>query len=456
MQIQRIASGKSGRAGFAALAAIACAVAAAPSVMAAQSATGAEARLDARWQPWIGCWKPAAPQGAAISYSPSSSSGAPLVCVVPVTAASGQSGVDVVTVKADKIVARDTILATGQSLPRTTDGCNGVESANFSADGRRVFVNSDYTCTGGLKRTSSGIFAISPEGEWVNVQGVNANGSKGVRTLRYSDAGIPASLPPEIAAAIREHDMAVSTARASAGAPLSMANVIEASHKADASVVEAWIVDRRQNFGVDAKQLIALANAGVPGNVTDAMVAVSYPREFVVNPTGDVEGTGAIETARATTSADLDRSYRHNIHVMMAPSYSTFYSPFDFYYGYSPYGYSPYGYSPYGYSPYGYSPYGYSPYGYSPYGGYALPYAGYGGMYGPPIIVLKGTQPATPRGYVVKGRGYTQTSPRAGDSPGSTAEPRPTYSPPPPYQGNNSAPPPPPPQSSGRTAHQRP
>jgi hypothetical protein len=453
MQIHKFVSRQSsrpGRKGFAVLAAMACAVAMAPSVATAQ----ATPQLDARWQPWIGCWKPAPPQGEAISYSAARNSDVPLVCVIPSNAPSAPSGVDVVTVKDGKIVARDAISASGQSFASSKDGCNGVESASWSADGHRVYVRSDFTCPGGLKRSSSGIFAMSPDGEWVNVQGVDANGSKGVRTLRYADAGVPSALPEEIASAIRDHDMAVRTARAAAAAPLSTADVVEASHKVDSSVVEAWIVDRAQNFGVDAKQLVALADAGVPGNVTDAMVAVSYPKAFAVNPTGGADGVSSIETARGTPSVELDRSSRRGATVMMVPEYSTFYSPFDFYYGYSPYGYSPYG-----YAPYGYAPYGYSPYGYSPYSGYYSPYAGYrglyGGLYAPPIIVLKGGAPPAPRGYVVKGRGYTQEAPRNDGSPGSTAQPRPTYSPPPSSQGSNSAPPPPPP-SSGRTAHQRP
>ncbi|MEO6864473.1 MAG: hypothetical protein ABI229_03380 [Gemmatimonadaceae bacterium] len=433
------------------IAALASALLAVPSFAAAQGTP----QLDARWQPWIGCWQPVVAPATASSLSQPRNSDAPLVCVIPATGATGSAGVDVVTIANGKITARDNITANGQNVARSKDGCNGVESANWSADNRRVYVSSDFTCPGGLKRTSSGLFAISPTGQWVNVQSVNSGGSSGVRVLHYTDAGMPSTLPSEISQTLGDRSLAVSTARAAVGARLTGADVVEASRKVDSTVVEAWIVDRGQAFAVDAKQLIALADAGVPSNVTDAMVAVSYPRAFVVNRESDVVGpvAGAVEAAQDASGADIERSSPRQVQVIMMPAYSP--------YGYSPYGFSPFDYYGYGYSPYGYGPYGYSPYGYSSYRGYYSPYTGYGaygGLYAPPIIVLKGNQPTQQQGYAVRGRGYTQSAPRNGGSSGSTgstAEPRPTASPPP-ASSTRTSPPPSQPASSGRTAHERP
>ncbi len=414
--------------------------------------------LDARWQPWIGCWRPIPPTAnGQASYTAPRNSNAPLVCVVPESAENTPSSVRVITIANGKLVAQDTIDANGQSISRSKDHCNGVESASWSADGHRLYVTSDYACPGGLKRTSSGLFAISPAGDWVNVQSVDANGAKRVNTLRYSDAGKPADIPADIAQALNTGGLEVSTARAAAGARLTTADIVEASHKVEPSVVAAWIVDRGQTFNVDANQLIALADAGVPGSVTDAMVAVSYPKSFVVNPPG-VGAETSVDSAANTPGADIERSTGRNIEAVMMPAYSPYdYSPF----GFAPYGfYDGFGYPGYGYAPYGYAPYGYAPYGYAPYGAYYAPYAGYplgyGGVYltrPAPIIVLKGT-PAQ-HGYMVRGHGYTQTIPRPGGTAG-TAQPRPSVAPP-------SPPPPPPPppsppssSSSGRTAHVRP
>jgi hypothetical protein len=299
---------------------------------------------------------------------------------------------------------------------------------------------------------------MSPVGEWVNVQGVNTGGSEGVRTLRYADAGIPGALPGDVAQALRGGALTTSTARIAAGAPLTTANVVEASRKLDSAVVAAWIMDRGQRFGLDARQVVALADAGVPGNVTDAMVAVSYPDAFVVaQPSGDASGVATIESASGVSGGGVERAGGRDVQVLMVPGYSRYdYSPF----GYSPFDYYGYGYSRYGYSPYGYSPYGYSPYGYLPYSRFYSPYGGYGtygGVYSPPVIILKGNQPAQRRGYAVKGRGYTETAPRRNGSSGTTAAPRPTVSSPSSSSGTSAQPSQPSqPSSSGRTAHQRP
>ncbi|MGI8546848.1 MAG: hypothetical protein ACR2M1_05860 [Gemmatimonadaceae bacterium] len=314
------------------------------------------------------------------------------------------SGVDVATVADGKIVARERIDATSQKYARTRDGCNGVESADWSADGRRVYLRSDYTCPGSIRRTSTGVFAISPAGEWVDVEGIATGAGKGVRTLRYDDAGAPAGLPSEIASAISGRALAVNAARTADAAPITAANIVEATHKLDPAVVEAWLVDRGQGFSINARQLIDLADAGVPSNVTDAMVALSYPRSFAVD-SAQYAG-GAVDGASGALGA---RGYRtgRNVDVFINPSY--------------PVGY---GYSRYGYSPYDrYSPYGY----YSPYSAYGRAYGGWYGV--PAVIVLKGNQPtdAQSTGRLVKGRGYTQSDPGNAASAGS-AHPRPSPS----------------------------
>ncbi|MEO7217353.1 MAG: hypothetical protein ABI026_04100 [Gemmatimonadaceae bacterium] len=418
-----------------------------PAIAGGQQSVAQTSHVDSRWQPWIGCWRAAPPQMNGITFSQPRTDDTPLVCVVPATgSAAALSNVNVLTVAKDKIVSRDTIEVTGKNVARTKDACVGVEKAEWSSDGNRLYVSSDFSCPGNLKRTSSGLFAMSPQGEWVNVQEVNAGGNKGVRTLRYVPALTSATLPAEISDALSDRGVAETTARSAAGAPLTTANIVEASHKLDPMVVEAWIVDRGQSFNVDAKQLLALSDAGVPGNVTDAMVAVTYPKAFDVTASRDENGLATIGEAQSSAAYDA-ASTGARVPVVMLP-YSR--------YNYSPFGYSPYDYYGGVYSPYGYAPYGYAPFGYSPYGGYYSPYSAYsryggvygGGWYAPPVIVLKGNGTPQPAGRAVKGRGYTQTEPRSGNqgqTGGSTASPRPAVSPPPAQ--------PAPPE---RTAHKRP
>src|SRR5690606_36648710 len=93
-------------------------------------------------------------------------------------------------------------------------------------------------------------------------------------------------------------------------------------------------------FAVDAEQLEQLADAGVPGKVIDAMVALSYPKVFAIAGSEDI-GMRADEVAMQDEERTGGRTI---ISTMMYP------------YGYGYYGYSPFDYF---YSPFAYSPYGY-------------------------------------------------------------------------------------------------
>jgi len=435
---------------------------AAPSLVYAQ---GARATADPRWDAWVGCWQaegasaalPANPAASDLGDAalPAPNAGAPVVCVVPT---SDPSTVQVATVSGGKVVSRSEIVANGQQRARTHQGCTGWESAQWSPDGDRVYLRSQDNCPRGGARTSTGVLSMAPDGAWLDVQGVTVSGHTGVRVVRYRSVGVPAALPADLASSLRGNTVARSTARTTASAPITTAEVIEASHRLDPVVTQAWLLASGQRFHLDASQLVALANAGVPGNVTDAMVALAYPKQFALTAQ---PGAGVAAMARQSGSGALPASaysgmgrrvpvfvdpYDYSPYGFDAYGYSPYYSPYG--YGYSPYGYSPYGYSPYGYSPYGYSPYG--AYGYSPYGyGYGLPY---GGFYAPPIIVLKGTGGSnTVSGHMVKGRGFV---PDYSGSGTRTAQPRsPSYEPP---ASSTESPPPPPPPPPQRTAHRIP
>lgn len=153
----------------------------APADLGAQDAA---ARFDARWRPWLGCWTPG--DTAVISIN-GRTSPRTFVCVTPTT---DGAGVDITSIVSGRGVSRERVVASGARVVRTLDGCPGWESARFSADGQRVLLRSEYTCNGTLPRRESGVFAITPEGEWLDLQGVDVMGSAGVRGMRFRDAGI--------------------------------------------------------------------------------------------------------------------------------------------------------------------------------------------------------------------------------------------------------------------------
>src|SRR5438128_1754373 len=345
-----------------------------------------DAQPDPRWQPWLGCWEP------EDATSDAAAGAAQLVCVIP---AAGTSAVAVLTVADGRIVAREHVEATGVRVPNTRNGCTGWESAEWSprGGGQRVYLRSEYDCPDGLRRSSSGLMAISPTGEWLDVQGAGIAGEPmGVRVRGYRDAGTPAQagLPEEIASAPRSGVRTVAAARAAAGAPLTLSDVVEATRRLDAAVVEAWLAVRGQGFAIDAKGLVTLADAAVPTRVIDLVVALSYPRVFAVNP--------------VSRQADFLR------HLSDSTGYA--YT--------TPYGYSPFEWD---YLPYSYDGFydGYGPYGWNPYAPY-----GYGGYSGgtPVIIVVRSDATPRPHGRLVNGRGYSE-----GTDAGTASQPAPAPAP---------------------------
>ena len=347
----------------------------------AAGTAGAQQAAGGNWQSWIGCWT----AGPAIGgISPSSV--APLVCITPTSDA---NAVDITTISEEKVVSTQRVDASGRELPMEAKGCTGTSRAQWSADGRRVYLKAVGTCDG-AERVTSGIIAMSPEGEWLDVQGVAVGKDEGVRVGRYRDAGVPSSVPAQIATALRGHGVATQNARFIAGSTIGSSAVIEASRTVSPAVVEAWLLERGQNFGVDAAELIRLADAGVPARVTDALVAVSNPGAFAMSRADE-------QTRDRRRSLD-DEITGRRIYVVMDPAYS------PYRWGYSPYAYN-------------YGPYGYSPLGYRGYG-YGSSYYGYPG-YVPPVVIVNPAQPPQVRGQAVRGRGYTQPDP-------SSATPQPS------------------------------
>jgi hypothetical protein len=358
-----------------------------------------EVRTDPHWAPWLGCWTPVAEK----ERSGTEPTRALLVCVVP---AIGSAGVDIATVADTQVVSSDRVDATGARIPVERDGCSGWESAQWSSDGARVYVRSELSCQGNLRRRSSGVMALSDAGEWLDVRSMTAGTRRGVRVLRYQAAPLPETLPAQIAAALRGAEAVRAAAPLPPSGPLTTADVAEASRQMDTDAVEAWLAESGQDFRMNAGRLLGAKRAGIPGDVIDVMVALSYPRVFTIDP-----ASGEAQLRQPAPGESLPSGYSY-----AGPGYG---------YRWGGYYYNPYGWDawwPYGwnsYNPiYGYSPYG--PYGYGPwYGGYGW----YGGYYygGGGVVIVNGySGTAVNHGQVVKGRGYTP----GGVDTGRGAQPR--------------------------------
>jgi hypothetical protein len=348
-------------------------------------AQGTQAATDARWAPWIGCWQASSRDLASMGVSPGSQTPLPVVCFVPVT---GAVGVDLVTVNGTQVGQAERVDATGSRRPVSREGCEGWETADFSPDAKRIYLRSAHQCTGNRARTSTGIMSISPNGEWLDVQGVKVEDNNAVRVAHYGKVPVPAALGADAKAALEGHGLARNTAVLAASDSIDIADVIEASRRADPLVVQAWLTERGQGFDMNAKRLAQVADAKVAPNVIDVMVALSYPRAFAINLAGANGQVVPTEQTRALAENDVQGDG-----PLVYLNWDPFYSSYDRYGYYSRYGYGRYGYL------------GYSPW-YSPYNN---------------VIVVRPQPAAEPdtRGRVVKGRGYTRPADRR--DPGSSS-----------------------------------
>ena len=317
----------------------------------AQQAAPVGELQEAAWAPLLGCWMP---------VSQPDETG--LVCVRP---ASDGPGVDLVAVEEGEATVVRTIVADGRARPVAREGCEGTEQAELSPDRRRLYLRADLVCEGGVSRTSTGVISFPSPGQWLDVEAVEVGGQSVAWTQWYREASNEEVRKAGMEGILEGREMAVRSARVAASRPLTAAQVAEAAGRLDAEAVRALVAQRREPFDLDAETLLALDEAGVPGDVIDVMVAVTYPETFVLGG----------EEAQARPS---DRVARR---VYMDP----YYSPYDpYYYGYR---------------------YGrglYSPWEF--WGGYP----GYRGGYGPTVVVVEPR--SSGHGRVVSGRGYDRGS----------------------------------------------
>jgi uncharacterized membrane protein YgcG len=364
----------------------------------ALTATPARAQVtDARWQPWLGCWSQIFESRPASAATEAKG----MVCVVP---AQTGDGVEVAVMADGKLLRSELIAATNQRVQKTIESCPGWETVTWSADGRRLLTRSEVRCAQTAVK-SSGIFSISSEGEWIEVRGALVGTNSTVSVVRYRPAAFALKRvatvvggEPQPFTVVSEVGIASRYARLAAGDRVDADAVLDVTKHVDLPVAEAWLNELQQGFDLNAKELVRIADAGMPANVIDLMVALSNPKEFAVRRNAE-PGQSVREVRRGTfdESSIYGRSRRYGSvydcgfgYAFLPTTYGYYADPcYAGYFGYGAYGYGS-----------GYYGYGY-PYGYGSYGGYY-----YGSR--PLVIVPVGTLTDQQRGQAVKGAGYTR------------------------------------------------
>lgn len=315
---------------------------------------GAQAQEATALQPYVGCWE-------AMDVAP----GEGVLCFVPV---GGQF--EMLTVVDGAVEYREPFSVDGRDRSVEQDECRGTESARASSDGQRIYTASAVTCEGGSLRRSTGIISMPAPDEWVDVRAMEANGGTTAWSRWYQRAEY--DVLAELGIRTDARPFAGGAATAHATRPIDVDDVIDAARNVNGKAVEAWVAELGQEFrGLDADDVIRLADAGVPEDVVDVVVAVSFPERFALNG-GQQAPDEHAEARRAGRPIWLDPT--------------GYYDP---YYGY---GYSRY-------SRFGYGGYGYG-YGRWPAWGY-----GYGYGYRPVVVNVDRRLPE-PGGRVVAGKGY--------------------------------------------------
>jgi hypothetical protein len=351
------------------------------------------ASADARWTPWVGCWQASSRDVVTQELAPNKA--APVVCVVPVT---GSPTVDLVTVTDSKVGPPDRVDANGNRRTVSREGCEGWETADFSPDSKRIYLKSEYKCAGNRTRLSSGLMSITPNGEWLDVQNVKVESNSAVRVVHYGRVPVPALLSADMRAALENGGMSKTIAVMAVADSIRIADVVEASKRVEPLVVQTWLAQRGQGFNLDAKGVAQLADAKVPANVIDVMVALSYPRAFAINlaqADGQIIPTG--NAAQANNQEVIGDG--PTVYMNWDPFYSSSYGYYNSYY------------------------YRGSQLGY---GGYYPPYWYYQGR--TPVIITRPSgsvdvPAADTRGRMVRGSGYTRPADRA-DGGSSSGTPR--------------------------------
>ena len=283
--------------------------------------------VDSRWLPWLGCWQ-LVEETAPLPESAdglSAFADRVLVCVTPPTPPAAATDVVVTTLAGDEPVLVETLSADGLEHPVDQTECRGRRRIAWSDDGRRLFTRAALTCGGNDARRLSGVGLILDNWNWLDLKLVEAGERAAVTVRRYRRAGDVATL--SAAGPTLTPDLLVQARTASvmaAQADLTIEAVIEAGNEVEPAVLEAMLVETGSTFALDGRTLIRLDDGGVPAEIIDMLVALSFPEDFQVRRSAPTGGGGG-GFLSSWSGYGYDSWY---------PYYA---APFGYYYGWSPY-----------------------------------------------------------------------------------------------------------------------
>jgi|TARA_B110000116_G_scaffold210041_1_gene185695 hypothetical protein len=275
---------------------------------------------DDRWLAWMGCWSPKEVQQTGQENLAS-------LCVIN---SEETNGLEILTIVDGSIVERRAVGLNGAPKEITSEDCSGIEAFTFSDDGRHIFLQTELLCDGG-QRKETGIMSMTSSQEWLEVRAIGVGEETIPWVLRYGVASEDVFQAAGVEGIVTRNTF---LARLAFTAPLTLANVVEAGSKVDPQAIEAWVLESAQPFALDGDILKRISYSGVAPNVLDAIIAVSFPNEFVLERFGtDTNGEfqGSRLGAQTNGRGPIARQNTYSGSNYYAGAYQT--GPFRYGYG---------------------------------------------------------------------------------------------------------------------------
>lgn len=225
------------------------------------------------WTPFLGCWEEAdAPRGQ------------PLTCVLPVDG--DPLAVDFVALRGNEEVRRSRLVADGTVREVSGADCRGSESTRFALDASRVYLQGEVTCGSEAATSTVAMFALSPEGRFIQVRGHRAADAPAV-AFRVMESRPWSELPRAVQSALAGREEGARGGRdALARIALRDEAVVETVRSVGAPVTEIWLAaytaDAETALPVDERSRATFAAAQVPSRVVALLEALHDPMQYEI------------------------------------------------------------------------------------------------------------------------------------------------------------------------------
>ena len=153
----------------------------------------------------------------------------------------------------DQTPVTQSIVADGSPHDITDGDCHGIERTEWSANGTRLFARAEVTCEDTCARTITGMGLITASGEWLDIRSFRIDGDTATRVSRYRRvAGVSVM-----------------------GSPLTLDEIKERIRQSGSGGARSRDCRNAPEVKLNRDSLIDLADAQVPPNVIDVLVAVT-------------------------------------------------------------------------------------------------------------------------------------------------------------------------------------